>query len=125
MNTMSLNRNRVLRQILPSVFFLVLFALGAFGSRLVLVNLIAGGIALLLLGNIFLQNNIIGRVFGIIFLLSSLYMTMALFDDIADGEATLKGGYWVGLVIIIISFIMSALLILGYNNKNNYVKREI
>jgi len=96
----SLNWNRILRQILPSFFFIVLFALGAFGSKLLSVNLIAGFILLLLVGNIFLQNKIASRIFGVIFLLSSFYMTLALFDDIADGEATLGGGYWVGLLLL-------------------------
>jgi len=120
----SLNWNRILRQILPSFFFIVLFALGAFGSKLLSVNLIAGFILLLLVGNIFLQNKIASRIFGVIFLLSSFYMTLALFDDIADGEATLGGGYWVGLLLIIISITMSVLLILAYEKKKTLSKLE-
>ena len=114
MNPKSLNLKRIVRQILPSIFFSVIFVLYLYEGRPLAANLIAGSIALFLLGNIFLQNNIIGRVFGIIFLLGSFYMTLALFDDIADGEVTLRGGYWIGLVLIIISLIMSVLLILGY-----------
>jgi hypothetical protein len=119
-----LNLKRFVRKILPSTYFVVLFALGAFGSKLLSVNLIAGFILLLLLLNIFLHNNIIGRVFGIIFLLGSFYMTLALFDDIADGEATLRGGYWVGLVLIIISLIMSVLLIWGYEKQKQLCETE-
>ena len=99
---------------MPSVFFIALFALGAFGSKILTVNLIAGGIVLVLFANIFLQNIVIRAIFGIIFILGSLYMTLALFSDIAKGKATLAGGYWVGLVLIIITIAMSVLLILGY-----------
>jgi hypothetical protein len=120
----SLNWNRILRQILPSVFFIVLFALGTFGSKFLSVNLIAGFILLLLLGNIFLQNKIASRFFGVIFLLCSFYMTLALFDDIADGEATLGSGYWVGLLLIIISIAMSVLLILAYEKKKTLSESE-
>jgi len=51
-------------------------------------------------------------------------MTLALFDDIADGEATLGGGYWVGLLLIIISITMSVLLILAYEKKKTLSKLE-
>jgi len=118
-----INFKRVVRNILPSTYFIVLFALYAFGSKLLTVNLIAGSVLLLLLLNIFLQSNTISRVFGALFLLGSFYMTLALFDDIADGEATLRGGYWVGLVLIIVSSIMSLLLILGYDKKNIICER--
>jgi hypothetical protein len=117
MTIKSLNWNRFLRQILPSVFFIALFALGAFGSKILTVNLIAGSIVLVLLVNIFLQNIVIRAIFGIIFILGSLYMTLALFSDIVKGKATLAGGYWVGLVLIIICIAMSVLLIWG-NEKN-------
>ena len=120
----SLNSNKILRQILPSVFFIVLFALGAFGSKLLSVNLIAGFILLLLIGNIYLQNKVISRIFGVIFLLCSSYMTLALFDDIADGEATLRGGYWAGLLLVMASFTMSILLILGYEKKKQLIETE-
>lgn len=112
-----LDFKRIVRQLLPATYFIVLLVLGLFGSKVLIVNLIVGGILLLLLVNIFLQNNIIGRVFGVIFLLGSFYMTLALFDDIADGEATLRGGYWVGLVLIMISLIMYVLLIWGYEKQ--------
>gem|GEM_PF-1906887 len=112
-----LDFKRIVRQLLPATYFIVLLVLGLFSSKVLIVNLIVGGILLLLLVNIFLQNNIIGRVFGVIFLLGSFYMTLALFDDIADGEATLRGGYWVGLVLIMISLIMSVLLIWGYEKQ--------
>jgi hypothetical protein len=124
MTIKSLNWNRFLRQILPSVFFIALFALGAFGSKILTVNLIAGGIVLVLLANIFLQNIVIRAIFGIIFILGSLYMTLALFSDIAKGKATLAGGYWVGLVLIIISIVMSVLLISGYEKNKQLSKTE-
>lgn len=114
MNLKSLNRDRILRQILPSLFFIVCVVLYIGKGRGLTINMIFTGIGLLFLGNVFLQNIIISRILGIIFLLGSLYMTLALFDDIFDGEATLKGGYWVGLLLIVISIIMSILLIVGY-----------
>lgn len=117
MNLKSLNQERILRQILPSIFFIACVALYVGEMKGLTVNLIVAGIALMLLVNIFLQNKIIGRVFGIVFLLGSLYLTLALFDDIADGEATLKGGYWIGLVLVAISVVMSILLIWGYEKK--------
>lgn len=114
MNLKSLNRDRILRQILPSLFFIVCVVLYIGKGRGLTINMIFTGIGLLFLGNVFLQNIIISRILGIIFLLGSLYMTLALFDDIFDGEATLKGGYWVGLLLIVISIIMSILLVVGY-----------
>ena len=111
----TLNRSRLIRQILPSGFFILLFALYTFSSRLLYVNFITGGILLLLIGNIFLQNKTISRIFGVIFLLGSCYMTLALLDDVFDGEAT--KGYWVGGFLLIISFIMSVLLIWGYEKQ--------
>ena len=115
MNSKSFNRNRIFRHILPSVFFIILFALGAFGSSLLYVNLIAGCILLLLFGNIFLQNIIISRIFGIIFLLGSLYMTFALLNDIVKGKAT--SDYMFGVLLILAGFVMSVLLILGYKKQ--------
>jgi len=107
-----------LRQILPSLFFIVCVVLYIGKGRGLTINMIFIGIGLLFLSIIFLQNIVISRILGIIFLLGSLYMSLALFDDIIDGEATLKGGYWVGLVLIVISIIMSILLIVGYKKSN-------
>jgi hypothetical protein len=118
MNLKSLNRDRILKQILPSLFFIVCVVLYIGNGRGLPINIIFTGIGLLFLGNVFLQNIIISRILGIIFLLGSLYMTLALFDDIVDGEATLKGGYWVLLLLIVISIIMSILLIVGYKKSN-------
>jgi hypothetical protein len=123
MELKSLNWNRFMKQILPSVFFIVFFALG-FGSKFLSVNLIAGGVVLLLLVNIFLQNLIIRTFFGIIFILGSLYMTLALFDDIFKGKATFLGGYWVGFVIVIFSLAMSVLLMIGYEKQNQIYETE-
>jgi len=111
----SLNWTRILRQILPSVFFIAGIALYVGAVRGLTVNLIAGGFALLLLGNIFLQNNIISRIFGIFFLLGSCYMLLAIFSDFVNGKAT--RGYLVGMFIFLFSIAMSILLILGYEKK--------
>lgn len=117
MNLKSLNRDRILKQILPSLFFIVCVVLYIGNGRGLTFNVIFTGIGLLFLGNVFLQNIIISRILGIIFLIGSLYMTLALFDDLVDGEGTLKGGYWVGLLLFGISIIMSILLIVGYKKK--------
>ena len=120
----SLNWNRFIRQILPSIFFSVIFVLYWHDSRPLAANLIAMGIALLLLGNIFLETKTITRIFGIVFLLGSCYLTLALFSDIANGKATLASGYWVGLVLIIISIVMSVLFILGYEKNKQLTDTE-
>jgi hypothetical protein len=74
--------------------------------------LTAGSIALLLLGNIFLQNKIISRILGMIFLLASGFMLLALFSDFINGKATT--GYFAGLFLFLFSIAMSLLLIRGY-----------
>ena len=119
MNLKSLNRNKILRQILPSVFFIVCIALYVSEVRGLTINLIAVGFALLFLGNMFFQNIIISRIMGVVFLLGSCYLTLALFSDIVNGKATL--GYLVGLFLILVSIAMSVLLILGYDKKKQIV----
>ncbi len=84
---------------------------------MILVNIIAGSIVLLIISNLFLKNVIISRIFGIIFLLGSFYMMLALLDDIVDGEAIIE--YLLGFFMILFSIAMSVLLIIGYNKKRN------
>lgn len=116
MEAKSVNLNRILRQILPSGFFILLFVLNfIFSSSISVVEIIAGAVVLILLANIFLQNKIVNQVLGIIFLLGSLYLTLALFDDVIDGVATI--GYLAGGFLILVSIIMSVLLILSYKKK--------
>ena len=115
----SLNLNGIFRHFLPSIFFIVIFTLAAvFQSGVLIGNFIGAIVALLLLWNLFLQNKIISRFFGVIFLLISCYFLLALFDDIADGEATLANGYWIGLILLVFSLAMSILFILGYEKSN-------
>jgi len=122
----SLNLNKIFRHYLPSIFFIVIFTLTAFQSGILIGNFIGAMIALLLLWNLFLQNKIISRILGIIFLLISCYFLLALFDDIADGEATFAGGYWVGLILFLSSLAMSILLILSYKKeRQSSANREI
>ena len=115
MNSKLLNRERLLKQVLPSLFFIVValhfITLGAIQSSWSVVIIAVSFIALLL-SNVFLQTKIIGRFLGIIFLLASCYMMMAIFDDVADGEAT--WGYLVGVFLFLSSIVMSVLLIVGY-----------
>ena len=115
MNWESLNRERILRQILPSVFFIVCTALYVGAVRGLTINLIAAGFGLLFLSNIFLQNIVLSRVLGVIFLLGSCFFMLALFSDVVNGKATL--GYLVGVFLVLFSFVMSFLLILGYEKK--------
>ena len=115
MNLKSLSRNRILRQILPSVFFIVCIALYAGEVRGLTINLIAGGFALLFLGNLFFLNIIISRIMGGVFLLGSCYLILALFSDVVNGKATFA--YLVGLFLFLFSMAMSVLLILGYEKK--------
>jgi peptidoglycan biosynthesis protein MviN/MurJ (putative lipid II flippase) len=67
---------------------------------------------------------IISRILGIIILLISCYFLLALFDDIIDGEATLAGGYWVGLVLCLSGLAISVLLILSPKRKKRLSKTE-
>jgi len=117
MKLKSFNLNRLLRLILPSIFFIVCIIGYLYGSTpfVTIINLIAAGIALLLLGNIFLQNKIISRILGIIFLLGSCFMLFALYSDVVNGKATL--GYLIGLFLVLSGFVMSILLILSYKKK--------
>jgi hypothetical protein len=119
----SINNVILLRQILPSLFFFVCVVLYIGSERSLIVNMVFSGIGLLILVNVFLRNSDLSRVLGFVFLMGSLFMSLALFDDIIDKEAMLEEGYWVGLLLIIISFIMSILLILGYN-KEQFAEAE-
>ena len=120
MDLKSLNKDRILRQILPSTFFIVFSALAILHSSILIGKILGAIIILLLLGNIFLKSfmgRFIGIMLGIIFLLCSCYFLMALFSDIVKEKATLAGGYWVGLVLVLSCMVMSVLLIWGYENK--------
>ena len=109
-----INTNSFFTHYLPSVFFIAVFTVAVFQSDLLIGSLIAGTVALLLLINLFLQSKIVSQVLGIIFLFASAYFLLALFDDIADGESTFLGGYWVGLIFFLSSLIMSVLLIVSH-----------
>ncbi|HRE50404.1 MAG TPA: hypothetical protein PK339_03220 [Flavitalea sp.] len=122
MKLASMNQNRVLRQVLPSVFFITCIALYLIGIKSLAVNCIAIGIALLILGNIFWQNMLISRIFGAIFLLGSFFMLLAISSDFANGKAA--SGYWVGVLLLLLSIAMSVLLMLGYEKKNAIVLRH-
>ena len=118
----SLNLKRFLRQVLPSVFFIVCIALYVGEVRGLTINLVATGLVLLLLGNIFLQNIIVSRIFGTIFLLVSCYLVLAIFSDFVNGKASL--GYLVGVFLLLVSIAMSILLILGYEKKKQFTEIE-
>ena len=118
MKTLSLKK--IFRLYLPSVVFSGIFAAYAIASGMLLINIIAGSIALLIIVNLFIQNMLLSRILGSIFLLGSFYMILALLDDIVDGEATIE--YLFGFFMILFSIAMSALLIIGYNKQH---KEEI
>ena len=117
MNTKWLNKSRILSNILPSVFFIVVFALYMGELRPLPLNLIAVGFMLLILVNVFLYNKIISLILGIIFLLGSCYMMLALFSDVINGKAAL--GYIVMFFLVLISIGMSALLMLRFIKKQS------
>ena len=116
----SLDLKKIFRLYLPSVVFAGIFATYAIVSNMTLVNIIAVSIALLIIVNLFIQNMLLSRILGSIFLFGSLYMILALLDDIMDGEATIE--YLFGFFMILFSIAMSVLLIIGYNKQH---KEEI
>ncbi|MDP3437599.1 MAG: hypothetical protein Q8S04_10170 [Bacteroidales bacterium] len=103
---------------LPSIFYIVIFFTHTFFSPFLAVNLIAGGVLLLLIANLVFRNIIISKILGIVFLLGSLYFLLALLDDVFDGEASI--GYLFGGFIILFSIAMSVLLMVGYDKKLSY-----
>ena len=80
---------------------------------------ITGTIIALLIVHLILQNNIMGRILGVIFILGTFFMLVVLLYKIIKVNATF--GYIFGIFLVLLSFIMSVLLILGYkkNNKNS------
>lgn len=113
----TLDFKKIFRLYLPSVVFAGVFASFAIVSNMTLVNIIAGSVALLIIVNLFIQNILLSRILGTIFLLGSFYMILALLDDIVDGEATIE--YLFGFFMILLSIAMSVLLIIGYNKQHN------
>jgi hypothetical protein len=117
MKLKSLNLNRIFKQILPSVFFIFHFSFYAFVSRDLVVNIISIAISLLILGNLFLQNNIINLIVGIVFLLCYIFSLMLLTGVVYEivfvyAEKTIFD-YLDSLIIRLVSITMSLLLIWG------------
>ena len=104
--------NKVLKLFLPSLFFITISVIYAFDFSLITRNLIAGGIVLPIIINLFLQNKIFSRIIGSILLLGSSYMMLALFSDVVKEKADL--GYLLLAFLILLSMAMSVLLIIGY-----------
>ena len=113
----ALDFKKIFRLYLPSVVFAGVFASFAIVSSMTLVNIIAGSVALLIIVNLFIQNILLSRILGTIFLLGLFYMALALLDDIVDGEATIESLF--GFFMILFSIAMSVLLIIGYNKQHN------
>lgn len=107
----TLDLKKIFRHYLPSAVFIGVFATYSIASNMTLVNIIAGVIVLLLIVNLFMQNIILSKVLGTIFLLGSLYMLLAWLDDVIDREATIE--YLFGLPLILCSIVFSILLIIG------------
>ena len=70
----------------------------------------------LLLTNLFLQNKIIARILGVIFLLGTCFMILALLSDFFNGKA--PAGYWVGVILFLASIVMALLMLLGYEKES-------
>lgn len=113
----TLDLKKIFRLYLPSLVFAIVFAVYAIASNITIFNSLAGIIVLLLIVNLYFQNILLSRILGVIFLLGSLYMVLALLDDVIDGEATI--GYLFGLLVLLCSIALSVLLIVGYN-KNKF-----
>ena len=107
----ALNIKKIFRLYLPSIVFAIAFSTYAIAYNITIFNLLAGIIAMLLIVNLYFQNILLSRILGVIFLLGSLYMLLALLDDVVDGEATI--GYLIGLLMILCSISLSVLLIVG------------
>jgi len=111
-----LNLKKIFRLYLPSLIFFAFFSIQAVISNLLLVTIVSGIIALIVIVNVFIQNINISRTLGTIFLLGSLYMMLAMYDDFIDGEATI--GYLFGLLAVALSITLSVQLIIGYKKHN-------
>ena len=112
-NMRTLDLKKIFRLYLPSLVFAIAFATYAIASNMTIFNILAGIIILLLIVNLLFQNILISRILGVIFLLGSSYMVLALLDDVIDDEATI--GYLFGFLMILCSIALSVLLIVGYN----------
>lgn len=118
----TLDLKKIFRLYLPSLVFAIAFATYAIASNMTIFNILAGIIILLLIVNLFFQNILISRILGVIFLLGSSYMVLALLDDVIDDEATI--GYLFGFLMILCSIALSVLLIVGYKkNKLEIIER--
>jgi len=115
MNLKALNHKKLLRLILPSIFFIVIIMLYIFDQKELIVTLVASSFALILIVNIFLQKKIVSQILGIIFSLAAVFLSFAILSDIINGQAT--WAYVVGIILIMISLFMSALLIMGYSKE--------
>ena len=109
----TLDLKKIFRLYLPSLVFAIVFAVYAIASNMNIFNLLAGIIVLLLIMNLYFQNILLSRILGVIFFLGSLYMVLALLDDVIDGKATI--GCLFGLLMILCSITLSVLLIVGHN----------
>jgi len=116
----TINSSKIWRLILPSMFFIAIAVVYVLEFPILSRYMIVGSIVLPILVNLFLQNIIISRVLGVIFLLGSYYMMLAVISDVVNRKASF--GYIFGALIILFSVAMAALLIVGYN-KNRTNKR--
>lgn len=115
----SLTSGRVLKQIVPSVFFISISLFYTFIPDERLVNIVSGAFLLVLIGNIIWQNRIVSLVLGIIFLLGSCFFLMAINDNVFDSGFTFIDrkaalSYFIFLLLLVTSIVMSVLMILGF-----------
>jgi len=108
----TINASKIWRLIVPSIFFIIIAIVYVLDFPILDRYVIAGGIALPILVNLFLQNIFISRIVGAVFLLGSCYMMLAIVSDVAKGQASL--GYAFASLIMLFSIAMATLLIIGY-----------
>ena len=108
------NLNKILRFIVPSLFFILIAMSYPIGSWKLFEFIIAGIIILPIAVNLFLQNKIFSMIIGSFFLLVSIVFIVVLISDVFNEKATL--GYLFGAFMGLNAIVMSILLIIGYKN---------
>jgi len=111
--------NRILMRFIPTVFFIIAAVSLGIMWRAVTVPAI---IILPLVVHLIVHNKIMGRILGVFCMLATVFILVVLMDDILRGLATF--GYFIGILMVLLSFFMSVLLFRGYNCKETVDKSQ-
>jgi putative effector of murein hydrolase len=115
-----LKTEHFITKVLPALFFSA-FAIpwvcyAIFGNtRLSFLDIVVVSMAAILWLNTYLRQYWISCIIGCIGVIVSFYFLLALLSDVVNGKAS--SGYWIGAFLFLLSFVMSVLLILGYQDK--------